>query len=184
MGTLRQRRKLLPVLCGRLSQGNLDQDYHREDEEIGRVQNTDWYFRQGLTWPRRTQRGFSVRRLPAACIFADKGPGIFAKSQAREACLLGVLNSSLAEFILRSLISFGSWEVGAVKKVPVPEPSSTTEKEIGALAQSSQHVKATWDTGNEVCSAFERPWLLQPVVRGGATTLAPAVDAVLSREAA
>ncbi len=43
-----------------------------------RVQNEGYYFRPGLTWPRRSQRGFSLRVLPAGCIFGDKGPSIFA----------------------------------------------------------------------------------------------------------
>jgi hypothetical protein len=144
----------------------------------------DYYFRPGLTWPRRTQRGFSVRRLPAGCIFADKGPALFAKSETREPFLLGVLNSSLVEFILRSLISFGSWEVGAVKKTPVPLPSAAVEQGIGALANRSHDAKAAWDTGNEICTRFERPWLLQQGTRVEGATLESAVDAVLSREAA
>ena len=32
------------------------------------------YFRPGLTWPRRTTSGLSLRVLPAGCVFADKGP--------------------------------------------------------------------------------------------------------------
>jgi hypothetical protein len=142
----------------------------------------DYYFRPGLTWPRRTQRGFSVRRLPAGCIFADKGPAVFAKPPAHEPFLLGLLNSSLVELILRSLISFGSWEVGAVKRIPVPQPPALSEQAIGALAERLHEAKATWDIGNEICTRFERPWLLQPAVRGEATTLAPTLDAVLAHE--
>jgi hypothetical protein len=144
----------------------------------------DYYFRPGLTWPRRTQRGFSVRRLPAGCIFADKGPAVFAKPQAHEPFLLGLLNSSLVELILRSLISFGSWEVGAVKRIPVPQPSAISEQAIGALAERLHEAKATWDIGNEICTRFERPWLLQPAIRGTATTLLTALDAVLAYETA
>jgi len=33
-----------------------------------------YYFRPGLTWPRRTQSGLALRAMPAGCIFADKGP--------------------------------------------------------------------------------------------------------------
>lgn len=159
---------------------------HREELKSSgnALPSEDYYFRPGLTWPRRTQRGFSVRRLPAGCIFADKGPAMFAKSQSREPFLLGVFNSSLVEFILRSLISFGSWEVGAVKRIPVPSPSAAAEQAIAALANRSHDAKATWDTGNEICTRFERPWLLQPSLRGGAAGIAPAIDAAILRESA
>lgn len=38
-----------------------------------RPQNTDYYFRPGLTWPRSTVKGLNMRLLPASCVFADKG---------------------------------------------------------------------------------------------------------------
>jgi hypothetical protein len=41
-----------------------------------KIQATSYYFRPGLTWPRRTD-GLSFRALPAGCIFADKGPAAF-----------------------------------------------------------------------------------------------------------
>ncbi|MFN3628794.1 MAG: hypothetical protein ACK4XK_01865, partial [Casimicrobiaceae bacterium] len=40
------------------------------------IRNPDYYFRPGLTWPRRTN-GLSFRAMPANCIFADKGPAAF-----------------------------------------------------------------------------------------------------------
>jgi len=54
----------------------------------------DNYFRPGLTWPRRTN-GLSLRAMPAGCIFADKGPAIFVRSDSIEdmLALLAVTNS-------------------------------------------------------------------------------------------
>jgi len=147
------------------------------------VRNPDYYFRAGLTWPRRTQRGFSIRRLPAGCIFADKGPAIFAKNEEHEWFLLGVLNSSLAEFLLRSMISFGSWEVGAVKKVPIPQAGPADERGLSEQARTLHDAKASWDAGSETSTRFERPWVLQSSVNSNARSLSAALDAVLDREA-
>ncbi|TVQ85660.1 MAG: hypothetical protein EA400_14985 [Chromatiaceae bacterium] len=36
------------------------------------IRNPQFYFRPGLTWPRRTTSGLSLRAMPAGCIFADK----------------------------------------------------------------------------------------------------------------
>jgi hypothetical protein len=150
--------------------------------EDGRVQNTDFYFRAGLTWPRRTQRGFSLRRLPPGCIFADKGPGIFTKKEGQEWYLLGVLNSAPADALLRTLISFGSWEVGAVKKVPVPEATAADRKHVGTMAETLHDLKSSWDSGNEISTRFDRPWVIQPSCTHEAHTLSAALDAVLERE--
>ena len=152
-------------------------------EGTGRVQNTDFYFRPGLTWPRRTQRGFSLRRLPTGCIFADKGPAIFSKNEDHEWFLLGILNCTLVEFILRSMISFGSWEVGAVKKVPVPFSNAADEQALVALARQIHTTKSAWDAGNEICTRFDRPWALRPVASCNATSIASALEAVLAHEA-
>ena len=159
---------------------------HREELKSSgnALPSEEYYFRSGLTWPRRTQRGFSLRRMPEGCIFADKGPAMFPKSETREAFLLGVLNTSLAEFILRSLISFGSWEVGAVKKIPVPLASSAAEQAIGELANRLHGAKSEWDKGNEICTQFDRPWVIQPGPSGNATRINHALDTLLKRESA
>jgi hypothetical protein len=45
------------------------------DQETGRTfsrpQGIEYYFRRGLTWPRRSTSGFGLRILPGGCIFAD-----------------------------------------------------------------------------------------------------------------
>lgn len=146
------------------------------------IRNPDFYFRAGLTWPRRTQRGFSVRRLPPGCIFADKGPGIFTKKEGQEWYLLGVLNSAPANALLRTLISFGSWEVGAVKKVPIPDAAVADRKHVGTSAETLHDLKAAWDSGNEISTRFVRPWVIQTSISNEALTLSAALDAVLERE--
>jgi hypothetical protein len=86
--------------------------------------------------------------------------------------------------MLRCFSSFGSWEVGAVKKVPIPKASAAAQRTTASIARQLHDKKATWDTGNEVCTRFERPWVLQPSVNGDSTTLAAALDAVLASECA
>lgn len=154
-----------------------------EMEVSGRVQNTAFYFRAGLTWPLRTQRGFNVRKLPAGCIFGHKGPGIFPKNEQDADYLSAVLNSAIAEYMLRCFSSFGSWEVGAIKKIPVPKADVQNQQIVGVFARSLCETKSTWDTGNEICTRFDRPWVLQPTHTDNATTLSAALDTVLEVEA-
>ena len=133
----------------------------KEGSESKRIYSQDWYFRPGLTWPRRTQRGFNLRALPAGCIFADKGPTIFPRRHEDTWFLLGTANSAPAEYLLKGLMSFGSWEVGVIKRLPVPEPGSARRKRISETARSIYDAKAAWDTGNETSTRFGRPWLLR-----------------------
>jgi hypothetical protein len=143
------------------------------------INAVDYYFRPGLTWPRRTQRGFNTRLLPSGCIFSDKGPSVFPVKVEDTDYLLGVLNSALVEYILQGLTSFGSWEVGAVQRTPIPQASATVSGSIGARARSIYDAKATWDEGNEVSSRFVKPWLVSSEV---APTLSRMLDRLAEKE--
>jgi hypothetical protein len=143
--------------------GRALKDYviQKEGSESKRIYSQEWYFKPGLTWPRRTQRGFNLRVLPEGCIFADKGPAIFPKNAEDTWYLLGLASSSPAEYLLKGLMSFGSWEVGVIKRLPVPEPNPAQRESISAFARQIHDAKAAWDIGNETSTRFTRPWLLQ-----------------------
>jgi hypothetical protein len=127
---------------------------------IGRVQNVGYYFRPGLTWPLRTQRGFNVRVMPPGCVFGHKGPAIIPTKDNDTFYILGVANSAPAEYLLRGLMSFGSWEVGVIKRLPVPAPSLDQRAQIANIARNIHQAKTDWDSGNETSTAFVAPWLL------------------------
>jgi hypothetical protein len=148
------------------------------------IRNEDLYLRPGLTWPRRTQRGFNVRQMPAGCIFGDKGPCIFLKDTKNADYVLGLLNSSLAEYLCRALMSFGSYEVGVIQKLPIPALTGSLKHRIATLARSIHDSKAAWDEGNEISTRFKEPWLALALQEHPERSLAAALDAVLAREAA
>jgi hypothetical protein len=126
----------------------------------GRVQNVGYYFRPGLTWPLRTQRGFNLRAMPEGCIFGHKGPAIFPSSPKDTYFILGVANSAMAEYLLRGLMSFGSWEVGVIKRLPIPQLKSINKQRIIDHAKIIHDTKSSWDEGNEVSTRFRVPWLI------------------------
>ena len=134
--------------------------YGRKGRETERPESLDDFFRPGLTWPARTQRGFNVRLLPEGCIFSHKGPSIFPLEPTHAGYLLAICNSAFAEYLLQGLTSFGSWETAAVKKLPVPKCSREASYALGDHAKSISQAKATWDEGNETSTRFRRPWLL------------------------
>ena len=55
-------------------------DWARDGDAIrsypgARPQNTQYFFRPGLTWPRRTNSGFGIPAMPDGSAFGDKGLG-------------------------------------------------------------------------------------------------------------
>ncbi len=154
---------------------------HRADLKASgnALPSEEHYFKAGLTWPRRTQRGFNVRVLPSGCVFADKGPAVFPSDSKNAFFILGVMNSAFFEFMLQGLTSFGSWEVGAIQRMPIPHPVTKLRDAIGGLAEKIYHRKAEWNNGNELSSTFVRPWLLSA---DGARSLEESLHAVAQIE--
>ena len=59
--------------------------FGRPGREIERPESVGFFFRPGLTWPRRTN-GLSFRVLPAGCIFGHKGPATFVEDDLESIC--------------------------------------------------------------------------------------------------
>jgi hypothetical protein len=141
------------------------------------------YFKPGLTWPLAGSE-FGVRFLPPGCVFAHKGPAVILKDPAHSAFLAGIMNSAPAEFLLRTLISRkdmgGRWEVGVIKRLPVPQGSSKQVERVSEIATAIHDAKRDWDGGNEVSTFFREPWILRAA---DTISFVAALDAVLGMEA-
>ena len=120
------------------------------------AKNTEHYFRPGLTWSRRSQKGFSVRPTPAGSIFGDKGPMIFLPSDAAEDLdqLMAYLNSGLAAALLEAIVAFGSYEVGAVQRLPFIDPGA----QAGDLARELTMIRMAEGERSETDHLFVSPW--------------------------
>ncbi len=146
------------------------------------VRSEACYFFPGLTWSRRTQRGLSVRVMSQGCIFADKGPSIFPQRPEESWYILGILNSVMAEYCCRAMMSFGSYEVGVIQKLPMPSPAADIKAHIATLARQLHDAKAAWDEGNEISTRFKEPWLLPALRRHPDHDLGAALDSLLAAE--
>jgi hypothetical protein len=65
-----------------------------------------FFFRPGLTWPRRTNSNFGIRALPSGCIFADKGPAAFVSADSLFVSL-GLLFSRLYQSLFEIFLAAG-----------------------------------------------------------------------------
>jgi len=122
------------------------------------------YYMPGLTYSRRTQKGFSARILPAECRFDKNGPGIFAQNPTDHLYQLGLFNSRLVALFLEMLVAFGSYEIGLIASIPYTSPSSGQGPVVSASARESSALKRDLDRINETSHAFTRPALLGPRV--------------------
>jgi hypothetical protein len=138
---------------------------HRPDVRPASLQ---YFFRPGLTWPRRTN-GLSFRVMPSGCIFGDKGPAIFSSNDAPETLLAicAVVNSaayySLVALQLARTELAQSFEAGLIQQTPVPALLGEELSYLARLARQAWSLKRRLDSGTENSHAFTLPPLLQAV---------------------
>jgi SAM-dependent methyltransferase len=108
-------------------------DWQNDGERIrafdgARPQNIRYFFRPGLTWPRRTNSAMAVRILPAGCVFADKGPALVTDEPLLH---LAWLNSRVVRMLIDATAASAdedktdvsrSYEVGIIQSLPSPVP--------------------------------------------------------------
>jgi len=133
---------------------------HRPDLRPASLQ---YFFRPGLTWSRRSQKGFSMRVLPSGAIFGDKGPGCFDENDSEEELLaaLAVSNSVVFRYLLALQMAFGSYEAGAVQSTPYPNMRPQERPELARLSRRAWSLKRSLDTRTDTSHAFTLPALLQ-----------------------
>ena len=135
-------------------------DFERDGEELRRfpgsvIRNPQYYFRPGLTWPRRTQAGFNPSILPGGCAFADKGPGIIPTASTDPLALLGLLASRPTLLALGLTTTFGSYEVGAVARLP--DWSERMGAKLTSAVRPIVDYKRRLDGYDETSRLFLRP---------------------------
>ncbi len=96
-----------------------------------RFQNSEYFFKPGLTYSVVSSGRISVRLLPAGAIFGHKGSAIFPEEGTRSLFLLGYLNSALATYFMKRLVnSTATADVGYVEKLPYRRPSAELEAAV------------------------------------------------------
>ncbi|SLM27561.1 conserved hypothetical protein [Desulfamplus magnetovallimortis] len=136
----------------------------RSGKLLSRPQNTALYLRPGLTWPLRTTSGFGLRAMPRNCIFGHKGPAAFVEDNASNAllALLSLMNNKAFGLLVSLQLAAAdaaarSYEVGVIKKTPLPILTSDQEKQLADLARRAWSVKRSLDTTEETSHAFFLP---------------------------
>lgn len=120
-------------------------------EETGRVasraQNTDYYFRRGVTYSYLTVAKFSARLSPGGFIFDVAGSSLFPDDVP---LVLAVMNSEFAAYALKLINPTVNFQVGDVARLPTPTQSSDPLKQfvdqVIKLSQTdSQEDEAAYD---------------------------------------
>ena len=129
-----------------------------------KVQGQEFYFREGITWPRLPHILGSFQFMPQGCIYSDGGPGIFAQEAEALGPLCSILNSAPFLFLLECLMPRGSeggqtlkYEAGYITSVPYPKLNSNLSTELSALSIEGWNIGQYKLRSSETSLWFERP---------------------------
>lgn len=129
---------------------------------LSRPQNISTYFKNGITWSRRTTSQFSIRVFPKGAIYADKGPVAF--SQGEDYLILALFQSSLIKTLISLQLGAAdaaarSYNVGIINSIPIPEIISEKER-LMQLSRNAINILRLLDTRKEISHIFWKPSLL------------------------
>lgn len=125
---------------------------------LSRPQNTDFYFRPGLTWPLRASR-FAPQALPAGSIFSVRGYCAFPEPE-HEAATLALFNSRAFDYLFKTALGrygYPEFIVGILQIMPWARPQGAALEQLGTLARRAWSLKRKLDTGEETSHAFLLP---------------------------
>ena len=132
-------------------------------EETGkpRVQNEDYYFKQGLCWSNIfSSILMDFRVLPRGSIFSSDALSLFLSSDNQALPLIGLLNSSLlAGYFLLLDPTMHHRHIGYICQLPI-SLGALENNEIRSLVVTIRDIKREWQTGDEASYNFIKPWIL------------------------
>ena len=119
--------------------------------------NTQYYFREGLTWSDVATGLISMRRMPTGYAFDTCAPCLFASNPKTEIVLLALFNSKVAQKYMDLMSPTMHYTCGTLVNVPFIEPKFDYSGKVQECISIS---KIDWDSF-ETSWDFQRHPLLQ-----------------------
>lgn len=126
----------------------------------GRLQNRNYYFREGITYSGSGSKGTSFRIFPKDCLFDVGGSCIFLTDiYSNRYYLLAFLNSKICFYIAECLNPTVNTQVGDLQRVPFIIPSKGIEELVSALSEQNISIKHYIDS----CFIIDKNFKSSPI---------------------
>lgn len=117
-----------------------------------RCQNTQYYFKRGLTWNKLSTSRFAVKYKKEGYIFDDTSRSAFPQEGIELFYIIGVLCSCVSSYYLEALNPTMSFTNGDIIRIPVCFCSDRRGKQISVIVENNIVLsKNDWDS-------FEASW--------------------------
>lgn len=160
---LSSRKKWIPQIKGgeyRKWYGNFDYVVNWENDgteikncsgcRLNAMANDSLFFIEGVTWSHTTSSIYGARFLPTGHLFNVEAPTYFCDKN-NELCILGFLNSCVAQMYLNVMNSTMHYLVGNITSLPYIQAKNNKEFIDKLVFQNIDLCKSDWDS-------FETSW--------------------------
>lgn len=146
--------------------------YDQNGKLRSRPQNTEYYFKECITWSKITSSKISFRYIPNGFIFDVAGCSVFGLNQ-NSYYVLGLLNSQIINYIIKVFSETLNFEVGTIKSIPIIfTKDQLTKENINNLVKNNILIsKQDWDSFETSWDFKRHPFL---TYKGNSKTLAEA----------
>ena len=129
-----------------------------------RPQNTQYYFKEAITWSYITSSSFSARIKRPGFIFDVSGVSLFIEDNYLRSYVLAIMCSKVASYLTKVINPTINLQVGDIQKIPVIEDSELYEEINNLVNQCINASKEDWDS-YEISWDFQKNPLIQDVKR-------------------
>lgn len=140
-----------------------DEIRHFADEKgkiRSRPQNTDFYFKEALTWSDITSGPFSLRYRESGSIHDVKGMSAFTNDRDNMKYLLGLMNSPIANHVFKMLNPTISLQIGNFQSFPVIDTIEDKAELINIVDEAINISKKDWDVDETSWNFSQTPWVM------------------------
>ena len=116
-----------------------------------RPQNTEYYFKEAITWSNIMSGGFSIRYREKGSVFDVSGMSAFFENGQDIKYTLGIISSKLSDYVFKILNPTVNLQVGDFKNFPVIEDEKIKNEIIPIVDECIAISKYDWNT-------FETAW--------------------------
>ena len=126
------------------------------------VRNTNYYFREGITYSAAGSKGATFRYLPTNFIIDAGGPGIYSNEYTNVWYQLGFFNTKLVFYICDCLNPTVNINQGDLWRVPFAKPNMRQELLVERLSKQNVNIKKS------ICShsIIEENFTSSPIYEG------------------
>ena len=109
-----------------------------------RIINTEFYYRESITWSDITTNSFAARFSPQGFLFDVKGSSAFPSSELLPA-VIGLMNNKIMYLFMKILNPTVTFQVGDISRVPFVQPKIPQEKLSSIIESLISTARTDWD---------------------------------------